>query len=51
MDNPPSNRNVVWHCTYHVVWAPKYRRKVLKDGVDERLKQILAEVAQERRAV
>jgi len=31
-----SNRNVVYSCKYHVVWCPKYRRKVLVQGVDER---------------
>src|SRR3972149_6336269 len=24
-----SNRNVVYSCKYHVIWCPKYRRKVL----------------------
>ena len=32
-----SKNNVTYACTYHVVWCPKYRRKVLVDGVDERL--------------
>ncbi len=36
-----SNRNVVFSCKYHVVWCPKYRRKVLVEGVDERLKTIV----------
>lgn len=40
-----SNRNVTYSCKYHIVWCPKYRRKVLIHGVDERLKQILEEVA------
>jgi putative transposase len=40
-----SNHNVTYSCIYHVVWCPKYRRKVLVDGIDERLKQILVEVA------
>ncbi|WP_090633038.1 IS200/IS605 family transposase [Neobacillus massiliamazoniensis] len=40
-----SNNNVVYSCKYHVVWCPKYRRNVLVDGVDERLKSILLEVA------
>jgi len=31
----------------HVVWCPKYRRKVLIDGVDDRLKSIIYEVADE----
>jgi putative transposase len=36
-----SNRNVVYSCKYHVVWCPKYRRPVLVDGVDLRLKEII----------
>lgn len=45
-----SNRNVVYSCKYHVVWCPKYRRRVLVNGVDERLKAILREVADETRS-
>jgi putative transposase len=41
-----SNRNVVYSCKYHVVWCPKYRRRVLVNGLDERLKAILREVAE-----
>ena len=43
------NNNVVYSCKYHVVWCPKYRRKVLVDGVDERLKEIAHAVAEEMR--
>lgn len=42
-----SNLNVVYSCKYHVVWCPKYRRKVLKDGIDQRLKELIHEVAAE----
>jgi len=42
-----SNNNVVYSCTYHVVFCPKYRRKVLVNGVDERLKAIIRQVADE----
>ena len=42
-----TNRNVVYKCYYHVVWCPKYRRKVLHSGVDERLKQVVHEVCAE----
>jgi putative transposase len=38
-----SNNNVVHVCRYHVVFCPKYRRKVLTPPIDERLKVILAE--------
>ncbi|MCC3416351.1 MAG: IS200/IS605 family transposase [Microcoleus sp. PH2017_29_MFU_D_A] len=42
-----SNKNIVYSCKYHIVWCPKYRRKVLVEGVDIRLKEILLEVATE----
>ncbi len=45
-----SNNNITYSCKYHVVWCPKYRRKVLIDGVDTRLKEILQEVATEKQA-
>jgi len=42
-----ANRNIIFSCKYHVVFCPKYRRQVLVNGVDRRLKQIGAAVAQE----
>ena len=36
-----SNNNVVYSCKYHVVWCPKYRRKVLIDAISERLKELI----------
>jgi putative transposase len=45
-----SNRNVVYSCKYHVVWTPKFRRPVLVNGVDERLKEILHDVVAETRS-
>ena len=44
-----SNHNILYSCKYLVVWTPKYRRKVLVDGVDVRLKEIVQEVADELR--
>lgn len=38
-----SNNNVVYSCKYHVVWCPKYRRKVLVDDVAKRLKELIIE--------
>lgn len=43
-----SNCNVVYSCKYRVVWCPKYRRKVLVNGVDERLKSLIQEICVER---
>lgn len=37
----------VYNISYHLIWCPKYRRKVLVDGVDERLKELLMEKAEE----
>ena len=45
--NYKSNRNVVYSCKYHVVWCPKYRRKVLVNGVDSRLKELIIQICQE----
>ncbi|AOU98284.1 IS200/IS605 family transposase [Acidihalobacter yilgarnensis] len=42
-----SNRNVVFSCMYHVVWCPKYRRDVLVNGADARLKWIIQQVCSE----
>jgi putative transposase len=38
-----NNNNVTYICRYHVVFCPKYRRKVLTPPIDERLKTILME--------
>ena len=40
-----SNRNVVYSCKYHVVWCPKYRRKVLTGEIEARLKELIVETA------
>ena len=44
-----SNHNVVYSCKYHVVWRPKYRRKVLLNGVDTRLKELIQKICEEYR--
>lgn len=45
-----SNHNVSFSCTYHVVWCPKYRRKVLIEQIAKRLEQIIREVCKEHQA-
>jgi putative transposase len=37
----------VYSAKYHLIWCPKYRRRVLVGGVDERLKVIVGDVAAE----
>jgi len=45
-----SNRNIVYACKYHVVFCPKYRRSVLVNGIDARLKTIVSEVVADTRS-
>ena len=42
-----STNKTVYSAKYHLIWCPKYRRNVLVSGVDERLKEILSQVAGE----
>jgi putative transposase len=39
--NYKSNKNITYSCKYHIVWCPKYRRKVLVGLVAKRFKEIL----------
>lgn len=38
-----SDHSIVYSCQYHVVFCPKYRRSVLVDGIDTRLKELILE--------
>ena len=42
-----TNAGAVFSLKYHLVWCPKYRRKVLVSPVDDRLKELLVETAEE----
>ncbi len=48
--NYKSNANVVYSCKYFIIWCPKYRKAVLIDGVEVRLKGIIQDVAKEYKA-
>ena len=37
--------HIVYSCQYHVIFCPKYRRKVLVNGIDTRLKEVFPEIA------
>ena len=41
-------RTCVYNINYHVVWAVKYRRKVLDEEIEADLKQIAGETATEK---
>jgi putative transposase len=42
-----TSRTAVFNVAYHLIWCPKYRRPVLVDGVDLRLKELLIKKAKE----
>jgi putative transposase len=41
-----TNAWAVFSLKYHLVWCPKYRRKVLVSPIDDRLKELIAETAE-----
>ena len=45
-----SNANVTFQCAFHVVWCPKYRRRVIGGRMEQRLKQLIREVVDEKGA-
>lgn len=40
-------RGYVYSLQYHLVWCTKYRKKVLKDGIDTECKEMLCDLAEE----
>jgi putative transposase len=38
-----TDHSIVYSCQYHVIFCPKYRRKVLNDMLAERLKELVRE--------
>ena len=42
----PRNNNIVYTCRYHIVFCPKYRRKVLAEVIAIRLKTIIVEIVE-----
>jgi len=45
-----SNSNLVFQCAFHVVWCPKYRRRVIGGRMEERLEEVIREVVAEKGA-
>lgn len=45
MSRYATNAGATFSLKYHIVWCPKYRRSVLTDPVDVRLKELIDEVA------
>lgn len=41
-------KGVVYKNLFHIIFCPKYRRKVLVDGIENRLREILFQIASEK---
>ena len=41
-------RTCVYNVNYHMVWSVKYRRAVLKGGIDESLKDMFSQIAADK---
>ena len=42
-----TSNTAVYNIAYHIIWCPKYRRKVLTGAVEVRLNELLLEKAEE----
>ena len=51
MNNVESLCHSAWECKYHIVWIPKYRRKVLYGNVRRHLGETFRELARQRESV
>jgi len=40
-DRGTSTSHVTYNCGYHFIWCPKYRREILVDKIEKRLKKLL----------
>jgi len=45
MNNTQSLKHTVWDCKYHMVWIPKYRKKVIYGGLRKYLGEVLRDLA------
>ena len=46
MQEYQSLNHTKWDCKYHVVWIPKYRKKVLYGTIKTQLVPVIRELAQ-----
>jgi putative transposase len=37
--------HAIYETQYHLVWSPKYRKDILKDGIEKRVKELFEEIA------
>ena len=48
MDDIETLNHTAWECKYHIVWIPKYRRKILYGALRKYLGSVFKELASQR---
>jgi putative transposase len=48
MNEYQSLNHTKWECKFHIVWIPKYRKKVLYGQIRKQLGPVLRELARQR---
>ena len=46
MEKYQTSSNITYLCRYHVIFCPKYRRRILKDGLDDFVKKEFLRIAE-----
>lgn len=46
-DRWTKSKTAVYNLGYHIIWCPKYRRKILKGNIETRLRELIMQKTQE----
>ena len=41
--------HAIWYCTYHIVWTPKYRYRILKGEIKEEVEHCILGFSEQKR--
>lgn len=51
MEDKQSLSHTVWDCKYHIVWIPKYRKKVMYGEIGRYLGEVIRELARQKESL
>ena len=43
--------HTVWHCSYHIVWTPKYRYRILKGKIKKEVEECLRSFSSQKKCI
>ena len=43
-----TNSGSIYNIGFHIIWTTKYRRRILKDGIDDRAKELISKKCEEQ---